>query len=201
MVKTNSTFLTRLFPQQCFDPEQSFNKSGFQTSQNRNRENSSLAFCSRSLSAAPWRHVLMHRRSVRAAVPAQESEVESGWQARLLEVEGPEVRGQEKGTSHLCVYALSSQGLMTSIREESIPSKAISESKQNRETRCSKWVPDFCHLWRRTKFRRGHVIHPKIRLLQMLRVYCWSEQTSTWFIFTLLVCPVCYWSKPCVVLW
>lgn len=64
------------------------------------------------------------------------------------EVKGHRVWGQEKGTSHLCVYALSSQGLMTSIREESIPSRAISESRQNRETRCSKWVPDFCHRWR-----------------------------------------------------
>lgn len=54
-------------------------------------------------------------------------------------------KGQEKGTSHLCVYALSSQGLMTSMREESIPSRAISESRQNRDTRCSRWVPDFCH--------------------------------------------------------
>ncbi|KAF0023911.1 hypothetical protein F2P81_024541 [Scophthalmus maximus] len=46
-------------------------------------------------------------------------------------------RGQEKGTSHLCVYALSSHGLMTSMRDESMPSRAISESRQNRETRCS----------------------------------------------------------------
>lgn len=58
-----------------------------------------------------------------------------------------QVRGQENGTSHLCVYALSSQGLMTSMREESIPSRAISESRQNRDTRCSRWVPDFCQRW------------------------------------------------------
>lgn len=64
-----------------------------------------------------------------------------GWKA------AGRVRGQENGTSHLCVYAVSSQGLMTSIREESIPSRAISESRQNRETRCSRWVPDFCHRW------------------------------------------------------
>lgn len=61
-----------------------------------------------------------------------------GDRAGFLEVKGHGVRGQEKGTSHLCVYALSSQGLMTSIREESIPSSAISESRQKRETRCSK---------------------------------------------------------------
>lgn len=61
------------------------------------------------------------------------------------------VWGQENGTSHLCVYALSSQGLMTSMREESIPSRAISESRQNRDTRCSRWVPDFCQRWRKSK--------------------------------------------------
>lgn len=38
---------------------------------------------------------------------------------------------------------------MTSMREESSPSRAISESRQNRETRCSRWVPDFCHRWRK----------------------------------------------------
>lgn len=59
--------------------------------------------------------------------------------------------GQENGTSHLCVYALSSHGLMTSMREESIPSRAISESRQNRETRCSRWVPDFCQRWRQER--------------------------------------------------